>query len=140
MVTWILKYKKILISRIREQSSNDTVKALLPADLSVSWLEDAQQEIIRLHQQQVFSEEIEYLRDGVSGVEKVLQRRSRWRSIYKLDPYLDENGLLKVWGKLEKSNLHISDIHSVLIGKDVNITRLQNGVITGWHMVEESLP
>ena len=37
-------------------------------------LEDAQQEIIRLDQQQVFSKEIEQPRDGFSGDKKALNR------------------------------------------------------------------
>ena len=42
VVAWILKYNKILISRIRQQSSNDKVKRLSLTDLNVSLLEDAQ--------------------------------------------------------------------------------------------------
>ena len=64
MVAWILKYKKILISRRRHQTSVCTAKVLSPTDLDMSLLEYAQQEVLRLHQQQVFREEIYHLRDG----------------------------------------------------------------------------
>ena len=125
VVAWILKHKKILISRIRHQPSDYIVKALSPTDLCVSLLEYAQQEVIRLHQQQVSSEEIDHLRDGDTGGRKSLSRRS---GIYNQDPYIDEKGLLRVGGRLKKSSLHINDVHPVLLGKDGNITRL----IVGW--------
>ena len=67
----------------------------------MSLLEYAQEEVIRLHQQQVFGKEIDHLRDGNAGGKKSLSRRS---GIYNLDPYIDEKGLLRVgsWGKTEK--------------------------------------
>ena len=121
MVAWILKCEIILISRIRQHSSNNTVKVLSPADLSVLLLEDAHQEFIRLHHQQVFSEEIEHLRDIFSGNKKALKRRS---SIHNFDPYLDENDLLRAGRRLKKLKLHLSDVHPVLFGKDGTITRM----------------
>ena len=54
VVAWILKYKKNRILRTRHQPSDSTAKALSSADLDVSLLEYAQEEVIRLHQQQVF--------------------------------------------------------------------------------------
>ena len=80
VVALILKYKKILISRTKHQLS---YKALSPTDLHVSLLEYAQQEVIKLHQQQVFSEEIDHLKDGNTGDRKSLSRRS---GTYNLDP------------------------------------------------------
>ena len=76
VVASILKYRKILISRIRHQPSDFIAKALSPSDLDVSLYEYAQQEIIRLHQQQVFSEEIDHLRDGNTGNSRSLSRSS----------------------------------------------------------------
>ena len=121
VVAWILKYKKILISRTRHELSVCTTKALSPTDLDVSLLEYAQQEVIRLHQQQVFSEEIDHLKDGNTGDRKSLSRRS---GIYNLDSYIDEKHLLRVGGRLKRSSLHLNDVHPVLLGKDCNIPRL----------------
>ena len=45
--------------------------------------------------------------------EKQLKMNS---GIYNLDPYLDKEGLLRVRGRLKKSNLHFSEIHPLLIG------------------------
>ena len=87
----------------------------------MSLLEYAQQEVIRLHQQQVFSEEIDHLRDGTTSDRNPLSRRN---AIYNLDPYIDEKGLLRVGGRLKKLSLHFNDVHPVLLGKDGNIPRL----------------
>ena len=87
----------------------------------MSLLEYAQEGVTRLHQQQVFGKEINHLSDGNTGYKKLLRRRS---GIYNLDSYIDEKGLLRVGGRLKKSNLHVNDVHPVLLGNDVNIPRL----------------
>ena len=66
VVAWILKYKKILSSRVRQNS----IKILPKIWLDVSLLEETQQEIIRLHQQQAFREEVETLIHSGNGDRK----------------------------------------------------------------------
>ena len=117
VVAWILKYMKILSSRVRQNS----VKILPKIGLDVSLIEEAQQEVIRLHQQQAFKEEVEALVHSSNGDRKILMKRS---SVYKLDPFIDEGGLLRVGGRLRKSNLRFTDVHSILLSKDSCITRL----------------
>ena len=121
VVTWILKYKKILIWKIRHQPSDCAATAFSPTNLDVSLFDYAQQEVIRLHQQQIFSEEMYHLRDGNTGDRKSWSRRI---GIYNLDPYIEEKGLLKVPGRMKKSSLHLDNVHPVLRGKNGNITRL----------------
>ena len=118
VVGWILKYKKNLISRTRHQPSECATKTLSPTDLYVSLLEYARQEVIRLHQQQVFIKEIDHLREGNIDDKKSLSRRS---GIHNLDPYIDKKGLLRVGGRLKKTNLHLNVVRPVLLGKDGNI-------------------
>ena len=74
-----------------------------------------------MHQQQEFKEVVGTLIHSGNGARKTLMKRS---SVYKLDPFIDEKGLLRVGGRLRKSNLHFSDVHPVLLGKDSCITRL----------------
>ena len=76
VVAWILKYKKNRILRTRHQPSDSTAKALSPADLDVSLLEYAQEDVIRLHQQQVFGKKMDHLRDGNVGDKKSLSSRN----------------------------------------------------------------
>ena len=89
--------------------------------LTVSLLDEARKQIVRWHQQKACSEEIEQLRNtGVSN-QKQLRKKS---GIYNLDPYLDEEVLLRVGGRLKKSYLNFSSIHPLLIGKESSITTL----------------
>ena len=44
--------------------------------------------------------------------------------VYKLDSFIDEKGLMRVEGRLRKSNLHFTDVHPILLNKDSCITRL----------------
>ena len=77
--------------------------------------------VIRWHEQQAFSEEIKQLKNTHKQKEKQLNKKS---GIYTLDPYLDKEGLLRVRGRLKKSNLHFSDIHPLLIGSKSKTTAL----------------
>ena len=97
------------------------MKILPKLGLDVSLLEEAQQEIIRLHHQQAFKEEVETLMHSGNGDRKTLMKRS---SVYKLDSFIDERGLLRVGGRLSKSSLHFCDVHPKLLSKDSCITRL----------------
>ena len=90
VVAWILKYKKILSSRVTQNS----VKILQKIGIDVSILEKAQQGIIRLHQQQAFKEKVETLMHSGNGDRKTLMKRN------KLYPFIDERGLLRVGGRL----------------------------------------
>ena len=93
----------------------------------MSLLEYGQQDVIRLHQQQVFSSEIDHLKDGNTDDRKSLSRRS---GIYNLDPYIYEKGLFRVGGRLKKSSLHLNDVYPVFHGKDGNIPGL---ILEGCH-------
>ena len=69
-----------------------------------------------MHQQQAFKEEVETLMHSGNGDRKTLMKRS---SVYKLDPFIDERGLLRVGGRLTKSNLHFTDVHPIHLPKIV---------------------
>ena len=77
--------------------------------------------IFRWHQQQAFSEEIKQLENTHTQKEKQLKKNS---GICNLDPHLDKEGLLRVGGRLKKSNLHFSEIHPLLIGNKSKTTTL----------------
>ena len=85
VVAWILKYKKILSSRVTQNS----VKILQKIGLDVSILGKAQQEIIRLYQQQAFKEEVETLTQSGNGDRKTLMKRN------KIYPFIEERKCVK---------------------------------------------
>ena len=124
-VAWIIKIKKILPTRIKKERSNIVGNEHQQGSLTVSLLDEAKRNIVRWHQQQAFSEEIKQLKNTHMQKEKQLKKNS---GIYNLDPYLDKEGLLRVGGRLKKSNLHFTEIHPLLIGNKSKTTTL----ITEW--------
>ena len=74
-----------------------------------------------MHQQQVFSGETGHFGDGLTGGKKVLKTRS---GICNLDPYLDENSLLRFGERLKKSTLRLGGFYQVINGKDDGTNRL----------------
>ena len=113
--------KKILLTRLKKEISNIVGNEHQQGSLTVSLLDEAKKNIIRWHQQQAFSEEIKQLKNTHMQKEKQLKKNS---GIYNLDPYLDKEGLLRVGGRLKKSNLHFSEIHPLLIGNKSKTTTL----------------
>ena len=121
VVAWIIKMKKTLLIRIKGERSNIAGNEHQPGRLTVSLLDEAKKNIIRWHQQQAFPKEIKQLKNTYMQKEKQLRKKS---GIYNLDPYLDKEGLLRVGGRLKKSNLHFSDVHPLLIGSKSKTTSL----------------
>ena len=120
VVAWIIKMKMLLI-RIKKERSNIVGNEHQQGRLTVSLLDEAKKNIIRWHQQQAFPEEIKQLKNTYMQKEKQLKKKS---GIYNLDPYLDKEGLLRVGGRLKKSNLQFSDVQPLLIGSKCKTTSL----------------
>ena len=70
-----------------------------------------------------------------NGDRKTLIKRN---SVYKLDPFMDKKGLLRVGEWLRKPNLHITQYYSAKIV--ASLDWFWNGVIRRWLMVEEDSP
>ena len=102
--------------RIKGERSNIVGNEHQRGRLTVYLLDEAKKNIIRWHQH-AFLEEIKQLENTYMQKKKQLKKKS---GIYNLDPYLDKEGLLRVRGRLKKSNLHFSDIHPLLIGSKSN--------------------
>lgn len=84
--------------------------------------EDAERIIIRDLQRQTYGEEIKLLSKGHQ-----LQRRNK---LYRLDVFLDTDGLIKVGGRLSRSSLCDSFKHPIVIPKEHHVTKL---IITDNH-------
>ena len=121
VVAWIIKINKILLTRIKKERPNIVGNEHQQGRLTVSLLHEAKKNFIRWHQQQAFSEEIKQLKNTHMQKEKQLKKKS---GIYNLYPSLYKEGLLRVGGRLKKSNLHFSEIHPLLIGNKSKTTTL----------------
>ena len=92
--------------------------------LSLSELSEAKNLIIKSIQEQEFSDEINNLTEG-----KTINSKS---NIYSLNPILDENGILRVGGRLRHANLDPETKHPAIIPCN---TRLVELIIDQAHML-----
>ena len=99
---WIKKIKKPLASEI-------------PRLIMVDHIERAQNMIFKMVQYQSFENEIRSLKCNTRMV-------SKSSCLFKLDPFLDSNGLLRVGGRLKKSMLGINEMHPAILPKGKLIT------------------
>ena len=96
-------------------------------------LQEAEKIVIRFLQRQHFKEEITVLRTLPGNQDKFKQREAaRERNkqvkttsnIYKLDPYLDEDGVLRVGGRLSHANSPTEIKHPMIIPRNSHVTTL----------------
>ncbi|XP_041850910.1 uncharacterized protein LOC121646099 isoform X1 [Melanotaenia boesemani] len=78
--------------------------------------EDAQCVILKDLQRQVYTEEIRLLSKGTQ-----LPSRSK---LYRMDVFLDRDGILKVGGRLKNASMPASQKHPVIIPRDHHITKM----------------
>jgi hypothetical protein len=97
---WILRF----LRNARSPASNRNT-----SDLTFEELEIAKTQLIRTVQRQFYRDEIARLEGGLP-----IQKSS---SIYKLSPYIDSEGLLRVQGRLEFADLTYDEKHPVIIPK-----------------------
>ena len=96
-------------------------------------LQNAEMEILKAVQREVFKEEISLL---CSVDAQGSQDRNTFRSIkksstlYRLDPFLDKNGTFRVGGRLKHADLTTAEKHPVVLPKKGHVTGL---IISHYH-------
>lgn len=113
------KAKRAVANCMLYQSKLDAKRRKLdtfPNQLYVSHFQKAETVILKGLQQEHFAEEMHCLNKG-----KELKQTS---TIYRLNPFIDENGILRVGGRLCKS--HLPDVvkHPAIIPKKGHVTNL----------------
>ena len=88
----------------------------------VQELDKARLILIKAAQQEAFSEEMSML-EG-SDETKHLKRIPRRSKLYKLNPFLDDQGLIRVGGRLESSVLPYEVKHPLVLPKDHRISEM----------------
>ena len=82
--------------------------------IDVDLMQKAEVAIIKIVQSKAFSTELAVLESSQDGIGKSLKKGSQ---LYRLNPFLDEQGLIRVGGKLSKSDLSINLKHPVILPK-----------------------
>ena len=116
VVAWIILFKNKLLKSIKTKPE-DTDAGM---KFNVNLLNEAENIILKLYQKQCFLEEILALSKNVES--KSLVKKSS--SIYKLDPILNDKGLLCVRDRLKRSPLNEICIHPALLPKEEYKTQL----------------
>ena len=120
-------------SQVKERNvkeRNKGVTSYNPVDVEA--LQRAELQIIKMAQSEAFQEEIQLLRDVNVKLQvadqditkdkiKMMKKSS---SLYKLDPFLDEDGVLRVGGRLGKSSVPYDVKYPVILPKKGLVTNL----------------
>ena len=137
-VALCLQLKNYLKKRIKEKALEGQERKLSEDESShcqrpmVEDLAHAELEIIRSLQREHFEDEIKVLQSLNVDGEFVNRTAAKERNsslkktscLYRLDPYLDADGVLRIGGRLRRANLPDSVKHPVILPKESHITRL----------------
>ena len=110
------------VRKIKQKRLNPTVSS---SDLSTKEFKEAELVMIKNVQQQHFPMELSILEE--SGKDKLTEKQSnqlkRW-SLYRLNPFVDEHGLLRVGGRLRHSEMKYEEKHPVILPKGMHLSKL----------------
>ena len=126
-IAWLIRLKAK--NNCRRKPNNDCKTGLRP--VTIEELEESEILILKTFQDSCFADEIkvlkeeaEVLRDKTSTKRKRL-RLKRTSSLYRLDPFFDQNGLVRVGGRLEKMEEFAEDVkHPVILPRKGHIMEL----------------
>ncbi|XP_034179509.2 uncharacterized protein LOC117603975 [Osmia lignaria lignaria] len=99
----------------------------ITGEITTKELHDAHLQIIRVVQESEFSQELQCLRKG-----EELNNKSR---LLRLDPFIDELGILRVGGRLGNADINYSHKHPILLPRNNHITDIiiRHVHIKYWH-------
>ena len=131
---FVRNVKQCLLERKSNSQHNSSIKRGVSVNrtLSVEEVTEAEQKVIKAVQSEAFQKETMLLQGTEINVEKsdrntVKQRKSLLKgqsSIYRLDPFIDSVGLLRVGGRLSRAKLNLGVKHPVLLPKSGHVTDL----------------
>ncbi|KAK6181756.1 hypothetical protein SNE40_009545 [Patella caerulea] len=104
--------------------------------IGVPEFEEAEKEILKILQREHFEKELEIIQSHSGVVEDRTATRDRNRkikkysSLFRLDPFLDKNGLIRVGGRIQRANIPHELKHPVIIPSKSHLTKL---LITHYH-------
>ena len=121
VVALVIKFKGILLSKSNQHRIMRKVKCATL--LNTRLLQEAKTRLIKMVQQQSFKDELRWLKsvENFNDINKSLDKRSK---ICCLNPFLDEDEVIRVGGRLEKSFLNDERKHPILFPKVGKISNL----------------
>ena len=113
IMAWVILAKEIWTKQIKKPTSDNLEKRM-----NVELLENAADSIVKMVQLKLLGEELKIL--SANSNSRIGVNKSS--KMYKLDPFLDSDGLLRVGGRLGKSRHSQSEAHSLVLPKQSNIS------------------
>lgn len=118
------------LQRMYKKDANGTRKgeSLKSTPLTVKELKEAENEIIRQAQASAFHDEIKILKNARNHKSSPQTNRrgtivKKTSKLYKLDPFIDEDGIVRVGGRIRMST-HEVERHPAILPKDSHVTDL----------------
>ena len=131
LIVLVKEFKQSKIKERKEQKPLTTKNELRLRNPIAIELQQAMTVIIQAVQAEAFGGEIELQNsiDVSQETENFVGRRERKQtlkksSLYRLDPFIDSNGLLRVGGRLRRANLEQAEKHPVFLPKNHHVTNL----------------
>ena len=121
MLTLVMLLKSKLLPNISEGKT--CVNSKTNGLIDVQMMEEAKKLIIRMVQRRSFGTEIENIRRN--GKNQYIKGES---SLYRLDPLIAEDGIIRVGGRLKRSTYNENLLHPIVLPKDAIIFKK----ITEW--------
>ncbi|KAJ8041002.1 hypothetical protein HOLleu_15480 [Holothuria leucospilota] len=120
-----------------DQNPADIASRSVPADqlTKTTWfrgpdflwqaeLQKAERVILKAVQEEGFSAEISKLRAAKANSEHTKPTIKKGSPLCRLNPFLDEDGIIKVGGRLGRSDLPFTRRHPILLPKNTHVSRL----------------
>ena len=120
-------------SQVKEKNVKERNKGITSYNpIDVKALQRTELQIIKMAQTEAFREEIQLLKDVNVNLQVAdqdvnkdkIKTMKKSSSLYKLDPFLDEDGVLRVGGRLGKSSVPYDVKHPVILPKKGRVTNL----------------
>ena len=95
--------------------------------LTADELQEAEVWILKRDQRKFFAKEIDILRKRQEDRNKIKKRKTfvpKSSPLYNLSPFLDEEGLLRVGGRMERSPMSFDIRHPIILAKNSYVTGL----------------
>ena len=120
IIAWCIRFKQNMMKRISKKTgSSDTL--LSDEVLSVQEIQNAEITIIKMVQSDVYKTEIKELLSSKCGKQRSLKNSS----LQQLDPFIDDENMLRVGGRLQAAvSISYGIKHPYLLPKNGHITHL----------------
>ena len=129
-----LRYRRLLLARVRKKGKPNNAEPEIQSNrkyipVSVEEMQLAEQYIVKLVQKQAFSNELSSLKQekedqNHSKSERKKRVVSKSSTLLRLDPFIDENGLIRVGGRIRNASIDDKAKHPIVLPKKEYLSEL----------------